>query len=177
MFDFEEYYAGVAESLPRFSTIAEVGVANGSSAIFLAEALLNMNKRFKFYFIDSLSYGQEYQHREILRNTCEAELGEWCEIIPASSVEASCMFPDNHFEFVFIDASHKFEWTKADVRCWYPKVKDHGILAGHDYNSEEGAEVKQAIDICIPKNKLDIVPTAKACNVWQTRKLEGSLCY
>ncbi len=42
MFDFKEYYHSVAEIMPDGARIVEVGVSNGRSIIFLAEALLNL---------------------------------------------------------------------------------------------------------------------------------------
>jgi len=34
---------------------------------------------------------------------------------------------------VFIDANHKYQHVKEDIMAWLPKVKDSGILCGHDY--------------------------------------------
>ena len=141
MFDFSGFYLDTATELPKDAVIAEVGVGEGASAIYLAETLLNLGKKFTFYFIDSLAYGQDRQLRALIKNVGNAGLGHLVEIIPLSSVEAACRFPDNHFDFVFIDASHKTEETKADILLWYEKVKTGGVLAGHDYNKGEGEEV------------------------------------
>jgi len=180
MFDFELFYQDMANSLPNEAVIAEVGCAEGASAIYLAEALLNQHKTFTFYMIDDLSYGNDLQLRVLMKNVGNAGLGHLVEIIPLPSVEAACRFPDVHFDFVFIDASHKFEWTKADISLWYQKVKVGGHLAGHDYNDLEGAEVKQAVNMMFPKTKvlingmrqfpLEIIHTKKDLNVWKVRK-------
>lgn len=151
MFDFRQFYGDMAMLLPEAAVIAEVGVANGASAIFLAETLLNLGKGFsEFYLIDNLAYGREDQLRTLIKNVCAANLGHLVEIVPVSSVEGACRFPDRHFDFVFIDASHQVEWTKADIVLWYSKLKQGGILAGHDYNNREGKEVKLAVDTMIP---------------------------
>jgi len=42
-------------------------------------------------------------------------------------------FPDEFFDFVFIDADHTYEGCKKDIHDWYPKVKKGGVLCGHDY--------------------------------------------
>ncbi len=180
MFDFADFYCDMAKHLPDVSVIAEVGVAEGASAIFLAEALLNLGKSFTFYFIDDLSYGGKGQLRTLMKNIGLANLGHLVEVIPLSSVEAACHFPDLHFDFVFIDASHKIEWTKADILLWFQKVKwETGILAGHDYNSREGVEVKLAVDFMIPKKIifdereikiLEIIPTDQTHNIWMLKK-------
>jgi predicted O-methyltransferase YrrM len=180
MFDFEMFYKDMAIKMPNEAVIAEVGVAEGASAIYLAEQLLNLGKTFTFYLIDDLSYGRDMQLRILMKNVGNAHLAHLVEIVPLPSAEAACRFPDVHFDFVFIDASHKFEWTKADITLWYQKVKINGILAGHDYNDLEGAEVKQAVNMMFPKQKvvingmrqfpLEIIHTKKDLNVWKVRK-------
>lgn len=184
MFDFEPFYFDTAMSLPNHAVIAEVGLAEGASAIYLAETLLNLGKQFTFYLIDNLAYGREEQLRTLLRNIGRAQLAHLVEIVPVSSVEGACRFPDLHFDFVFIDASHRTEWTKADILLWLQKVKHDGILAGHDYNGREGKEVRIAVDAVIPATirdpsdptgetqmpAIEVIPTAQHHNVWKVKK-------
>lgn len=171
MFDFQDFYDDIAGKLPEKSTIAEIGLgAEGASACFLAEALKRRGKQAKFYWIDSMDYGQRFQMRRIMQTITEAQLGDMVELIPAASVEAACLFPDMHFEFVFIDASHKFEWTKAEILLWYRKIKHAWWLAGHDYNDEEGREVKLAVKEIIPKKRRVIHNTKDGLNVWSVQK-------
>ncbi|MHB8578571.1 MAG: tetratricopeptide repeat protein [Ignavibacteriaceae bacterium] len=49
------------------------------------------------------------------------------------SLVAAESFPDNYFDWVYIDADHSYEGCKADLNAWYPKLKEHGIFAGHDF--------------------------------------------
>lgn len=191
MFDFHEFYQNMARDMPDDAVIAEVGVAEGASAIFLAESLLNYGKKFTFHMIDSLDYGHEDQLRTIVRNIGDAGLGSYVDVIPLSSVEAACRAPDHHYDFVFIDASHKTEETKADLSLWYQKVKIGGVLAGHDYNNQEGADVRYAVDLMVPRTYIpnpnnlegpedarrgrrakgfEVIQTTKKLNVWKITK-------
>lgn len=147
MFDFEEFYLKVAQKLPDNCTIAEVGVADGKSAIALATFLHKLGKKFTLYMIDSLDYGGKDQLRTVINNVIKAGI-EGIEVWPYSSLEAAEKFPEVHFDFVFIDSSHLYEDTKKEIVVWYDKIKENGVLAGHDAISHEG--VRRAIHEVIP---------------------------
>jgi predicted O-methyltransferase YrrM len=53
-------------------------------------------------------------------------------------------FPDEHFDLVYIDASHWYNDVINDIKTWLPKVKIGGYLAGHDYI--EGIDVLYAVN-------------------------------
>lgn len=43
-------------------------------------------------------------------------------------------FEDNSLDFVFIDADHRYEGVRMDTLNWSKKVREGGLVAGHDYN-------------------------------------------
>ena len=55
-------------------------------------------------------------------------------------------FPDNYFDFVYIDGDHSYEGSKSDLKNYYPKVKRGGVISGHDYccNYKESKEIVHA---------------------------------
>ena len=57
-------------------------------------------------------------------------------LIRTSSEYGSKMFPDEYFDFVYIDANHKYEYVKNDIDYWYSKIKPGGMISGHDYISD-----------------------------------------
>jgi len=45
--------------------------------------------------------------------------------------EAVSLVPDN-LDFVYIDGNHEYGAVRRDIQDWWPKVKDGGILGGHN---------------------------------------------
>lgn len=164
MTDFHDYYREVANKLPNGSRIVEVGVADGHSAIFLAEILTEMGKDFEMYLVENMDYGKDEQANTIIKNIIRSGLSN-ITLIQSGSLDASCKWPDGWAHFVFIDASHKYEETKADIRLWYRKVIDGGWLSGHDYFADE---VNRAVREVLPQAKA--IETKKGYGVWEVKK-------
>ena len=68
-------------------------------------------------------------------------------VLKLPSVEAAELFWDGYFDMVYLDANHGYEAVKEDIETWLPKVKQGGILGGHDYNKgkKKGHKVKEAV--------------------------------
>lgn len=163
MFDFKSFYEEIADQLPNECRIAEIGLNNGKSAIFLAEHLENINKKVdRFVGIDNCAYGGQDQRNGVIKNINKAKVD--IEFWEMSSLDASCKFPGNYLDFVFLDSSHTYEQTRAEILLWYHKIKDGSILAGHDYITHE--EVKHAVDELIPAEYLKVIETENGYGVW-----------
>lgn len=63
--------------------------------------------------------------------------GDRAKVIRATSLQAINMFDDQSLDFVFIDADHTYEGVKEDLEAWYPKLKNGGVLSGHDYDNKD----------------------------------------
>ena len=48
--------------------------------------------------------------------------------------ETAChSFPDNFFDFIYVDAAHEYAHVARDLRMWWPKLKKGGMMAGDDF--------------------------------------------
>jgi len=54
-------------------------------------------------------------------------------VMKLPSLEAAPLFKDGYFDLVFIDGDHSYDAVIADIKAWIPKVRNGGILCGHDY--------------------------------------------
>ena len=130
---------------------AEIGVYQGD----YSEQIFNYFKKkfnLKFYLIDQWLINDDFKERPkpyIGYSSQELELAyeqvkkrfrnnKSIEIMRTESLKASLKFSDNHFDFVYIDANHDYEFVLKDLKTWFPKVKSKGILFGDDYNRPYG---------------------------------------
>lgn len=149
MFDFSNFYDRVAKELPNDCKVAEIGIADGISALYLAEKLNGLGKKFTLYMIDNMDYGGYIQLCTIYENIIKSGLGGSIKVVPKDSIEASKDFNEGELNFIFLDSSHEYIETRESIKAWYPKLKDGSILSGHDYYLYEG--VKKAVDELIPE--------------------------
>lgn len=113
---------------------AEIGVAKGLNAV----DMLKNCEFLKLYGIDPYPSGNEAERKEMFNNL--KPFGNRYQYIDMDSVEASKQFPNNFFDYVYIDGSHDRESVLKDLHYWYPKVKVGGFLAGHDSWYKDVAE-------------------------------------
>lgn len=118
-------------------TAVEVGVAAGE----YSEVLCRANPQMKVYGVDPwLPYkGYKDYVRKSTFNQLRAKALErlapypnW-QAIEQMSDMAARRFKPHSLDFVYIDANHAEPWISLDLRTWWPKLRDGGIMAGHDY--------------------------------------------
>jgi hypothetical protein len=56
--------------------------------------------------------------------------------------------PNRSLDFVYIDGNHMYDWVMPDIILWGRKVREGGMLSGHDYDAwiRGGRPVKNATD-------------------------------
>ena len=55
------------------------------------------------------------------------------EIHRLPSDEAAVSFADDYFDLIYIDGNHSYEYVKADIASYLPKVKPGSFITGDDY--------------------------------------------
>ena len=105
----------------NFKTIAEVGVKFGRTTFFLLDSVPDL----VIYSIDtdiSMFYNKEVKKK----------YGDRLIPIQGYSYNVADRLSDKSMDLIFIDADHSYDSVKKDILAYSPKLKDHGILAGHD---------------------------------------------
>lgn len=86
------------------------------------------------------SMGQAELNR-IYRKVCLDFLHEPnVKILRMSSLEAAAFFPLFSIDYVYIDANHTKEGCLKDMSVWWDRVRQGGIMAGHDYIDVEARD-------------------------------------
>lgn len=153
--DFGGFYTETVARFPSGSHFVEVGSYFGQSALAMAMSIENSGKAIRFDCVDTwdargtpqaeldgqrqkLSYeidGQDELYFRFLKNMFQTGAIKYITPIKLPSLLAVNLYGDVSLDFVFIDASHDYDSVKADIKVWLPKIKDGGLLAGHDYGS------------------------------------------
>jgi len=118
-----------------FKRGVEIGVQGGKFSKILCEA----NPEMEFYGIDpwleypELAIWGEQSGQDVGYEIAKATVPSNCTLIRKKSMDALSDFPDNYFDFVYVDGNHEFIYATMDIHFWLQKVREGGIIAGHDY--------------------------------------------
>jgi len=182
-FDFENAYDIIANNLKPKDIFVEVGSAWGKSALYMMEKLYAQNKSIDFYCIDIFTQaedidnlefpfgnGKEYRMKfknqtlyyDFIYNISNSYAKAFKPIpIRTYSDLGANLFKDNSCKAVFLDAAHDYESVSKDLNAWWPKIKNGGILSGHDfYGNQNGYKdengVAKALNEFLTQKKLKI---------------------
>lgn len=132
------------------SDLQGVAVEVGTHRADFAHQLLDQWKGKRLYCVDPWGPVAGYEAQaESLKNVwktngdrtedfifCQQRLkryGDRVKFIQATSAQAIHQFKDGTLDFVYVDGDHRYEMVLLDLRLWWPKIKQGGILAGHDF--------------------------------------------
>jgi hypothetical protein len=153
-FNFHNFYTNIVGHF-NDAVFVEVGCWEGKSTVFMADKIKRSGKNIKFYAVDIWEdYEQDgmkwtANFNQFLSNIKPVQ--DFINPIKSDSCLAAHKFEDKSIDFVFIDGNHQYEFIKNDIIAWLPKIKEGGILAGHDTQFEG---VTRAINELLPGHKI-----------------------
>jgi hypothetical protein len=149
----EEVREFILRRMPLRGVVAEIGVDLGD----FSEKILALNQPRELHLIDpwTLESG-EYRQREtpgagaataaarklnsvaryeVVRERFASEIAGGSVVLHrANSEVAGAQFPDNFFDWVYIDGNHSFEFVRQDLELYWRKLKAGGFMVCDDYH-------------------------------------------
>jgi len=117
--------------LPKNGVITELGVDKGDFA-FKISSFTQPKKLYLIDTWDSERYNKNKMNYVTKRFQKEIDAGIVI-IIRGTSEKELKKFENGYFDWVYIDTSHSYKQTVKELELCRTKVKDAGIIAGHDY--------------------------------------------
>ena len=124
------------QHLPKNGKGIEIGVLGGD----WSELLLKHTDPEELVLSDTFN-SNDYPHEkrftkknhEAYIKTKFSALGEKIKVMKGLSWDTLSTFPDNHFDWVYVDAAHDYESVKKDLEQSYRCLKNDGYIVMNDY--------------------------------------------
>jgi len=133
--------------MPKGSVCAEIGVHEGEYSAQILEIvqprklhlidpwMFQTDEKFKeSWYGGAIGRSQEHMelryHSVLERFKNEIASGQ-VVVHRMTSSEAAPLFPNDYFDWIYIDGDHYYEAVRDDLNNYYPKVKSY--IAGDDY--------------------------------------------
>ena len=153
----QEFLTVINVHLPLIARAVEIGVLYGD---FSNEILRIINPQeltlVDPYQIGEKKYGDENSlptaystednYQDLVKRFTPELISGKVRVVRKLSTDAVKDYPNNHFDFIYIDGSHTYEDVKRDLRDWWGKLSEGGVLAGHDYIEAPDFGVIDAVD-------------------------------
>ena len=136
-----DFVAKVCEKI-KGGTVVELGCYAGKSTAVMAPICKRNVSSFiaidNFWGTDPKDPATQNQRdrdmQAVFRNNMKKMgLLDYIEVHKLDSAASAQLFVDGTVDFCFIDASHVEEDVVKDIDAWWPKIREGGTLAGHDY--------------------------------------------
>lgn len=168
---FREHFLADLIKKNNFRDVVELGLWKGRTILHILKTCPNV----RYIGVDQWKHcperdgvpgGQTYSSwnmtgLEIHVRKVIAPYADRCAILKMTTTEAANLVANKSVDLIFIDADHSEQGVREDIENWRPKLRDGGILAGHDY---DWPTVRKVVD-----EKFKRVATGPD-NVWYVRK-------
>lgn len=141
------------EFLPKNSVVAEVGTQHGR----FSARIRNITQPKKLHLIDSNFDLFQSEINQKPRLQAAIENGS-VELHEGDSSTILANFPEEYFDWIYIDADHTYEGICKDIDRGYTKVKSDGMMVFNDYTNWSVCEImpygvsKAVNEFCIANN-------------------------
>lgn len=123
--------------LPRGGVAAEIGVAFGD----FTKEILARNKPEKLHLVDAWDTDRFRRGLAQIREQFSSQISRGTiEINQGLSTDRLAEFPDDYFDWVYIDTDHSYATTRQELRLAAQKTRKGGYIAGHDFTSGNPAK-------------------------------------
>lgn len=117
--------------LPKNGIVCELGVDQGE----FSELIMKICNPKKLHLVDL--WGDERYNQNKRRNVEQKFKSQITsgkvQIDIGYSTEVGETYENNYFDWIYIDTTHSYEVTIKELETYRLKVKDNGIIAGHDF--------------------------------------------
>lgn len=144
------YYLNRREDVIRYTNPNGVGIELGVAEGEFSERILREteNSDFYLYSVDMWAGDRGHdvaQYSRVIKRFEKYKSRN--SIIKLTFEEALSLFPDNYFDFIYVDGyAHTGEENGKTFYDWFPKLKNGGIMAGDDYH-DNWPLVKNSVDL------------------------------
>lgn len=172
-FGYEKTYLNLIQTIPLNGKFVECGAWLGKSSSYLCDTISSIRPDINVFIVDSWkgSEGETNTFHKLATITDIYDIflenmgNRKFTSIRDLSVNASQQFEDESLDVVFIDMCHLYHCVLDDIKTWYPKIKNNGYIAGHDWS---WPGVSKAVTECFPK----YMKTDGDC--WVVQKIPGA---
>jgi predicted O-methyltransferase YrrM len=152
--------------------VVEVGVWKGASVVTLAKEIQRLKLDAVVIAIDTwlgssehylwekfipdldFEFGYPRLYHKFAANICNEGLQDFVVPLPLDSINGFQLLKERGIrpDVLHIDAGHDYYSVMADLKAWWPQLKDGGVLVGDDYFKKpilgqgKWPEVRQAFD-------------------------------
>lgn len=120
------------QKMQKKAICAEIGVNKGD----FSEDILRITNPAKLHLIDAWGDSDRYHNglMHLVSQKFDTQIQtKQVEINVGLSTSVLYQFPDNYFDWVYLDTAHTYAITSKELEILKGKIKYDGIIAGHDY--------------------------------------------
>jgi predicted O-methyltransferase YrrM len=136
----------LAWALGQRPVIVNIGAGTGTSSLAFAESRSDAT----IYTVDISPGGPLGGMQNEANAFAGLDLKRPIQVL-GDSKEIGKAWKNGKADLIFIDGDHSFEGCLGDIEAWYPRLKEGGVLALHDYDRDVWPDVHKAVDVALSR--------------------------